>query len=125
LESRTAKSEAAEELLEYLNAMPIRIDKGVYQDLLALARRHRVVTVIVEKAVDVGLAVDMVVMAEQDQFDAAYLLSADGDYTHAVSAVRSAGKKVYAVSVDRGAQIAAVVNSYIRLPQDWFGDCFN
>lgn len=112
LERRTARSEAAEELLRYLNAMPVRIDKEVYQYLLALAHRHRVASVIVDKAVDVMLAVDMVVMAERDQFDAAYLLSADGDYTHAVAAVRSLAKKVYAASPLPGAQLAAVVNSF-------------
>ena len=71
LETRSVKSEAAEELLQYLNAMPVRIDKRIYQDLLALAHRHRVVSVIVEKAVDVMLAVDMVVMAGRNEFDAA------------------------------------------------------
>jgi len=124
LEERTAKSPAAEELLHYLNAMPTRIDTRVYQDLLRIGKSHRNVTVIVEKAVDVMLAVDMVVMAERDQFDSAYLLSADGDYTHAVAAVRSLGKKVYAVSPSPGAQLAAAVNSFIRLTSDWFADCY-
>ena len=125
LESRTGKSEAAEDLLRYLNAMPARIDTRVYKDLLAIAHRHRVTSVIVEKAVDVMLAVDMVVMAERSQFDAAYVLSADGDYTHAVAAVRSLGKKVYAASPLPGAQLAAAVNTFIRLSRDWFDECFN
>lgn len=124
LESRPTASEAAEELLRYLNAMPARIDTRVYKDLLAIAHRHRTGKVIVEKAVDVMLAVDLVVMAERDEFDAAYLLTADGDYTHAVEAVRSQGKKVYAVSPVYGAQLAATVNSFIRLPRDWFDDTF-
>jgi uncharacterized LabA/DUF88 family protein len=125
LESRTARSEAAEELLRYLNAMPVRIDIRVYKDLLAIAHRHRVTSVIVEKAVDVMLAVDMVVMAERNQFDAAYVLSADGDYTHAVAAVRSLGKKVYAASPLSGAQLAAAVDTFIRLPGLWFDECFD
>lgn len=125
LESQSAKNEAAEELLKYLNTMPVRIEIRVFKDLLALAHRHRVVSVIVEKAVDVMLAVDLVVMAERNEFDAAYLLSADGDYTHAVSAVRSIGKKVYAASAEPGAQLAAVANTYIWLPREWFEDCFS
>jgi hypothetical protein len=72
IEPRTVKSQAA----------------AVFHDLLALARRHQRATVMVEKAVDVMLAVDMVVMAERDEFDAAYLLSADGDFTHAVGVVQ-------------------------------------
>jgi hypothetical protein len=41
------------------------------------------------KALDVQLAVDMVVMGTRDENDAAYLLSADGDYTGAVDYMRS------------------------------------
>jgi uncharacterized LabA/DUF88 family protein len=124
LETRTGRNDAAEELLGYLNAMPARIDARVYHDLVALAHRHRDATVVVEKAVDVMLAVDMVVMAERNQFDAAYLLSADGDYTHAVSAVRTLGKKVYAATPSPGAQLASVVNTFIRLKREWFEDCY-
>lgn len=69
------------------------------------------------------LAVDMVVMAERNEFDAAYLLSADGDFTPAVKAIRFHNKKVYAASVAPGAQLASVANSYIRLKPDWFDDC--
>ncbi len=78
----------------------------------------------VEKAVDVMLAVDLVVMAERNEFDAAYLLSADGDFTPAVQAVRAHGENVYAVSALPGAQLASVVNSFIRLPTVWFNDCY-
>jgi uncharacterized LabA/DUF88 family protein len=80
--------------------------------------------VFVEKAVDVMLAVDMVVMAERNAFTTAYLLSADGDYTPAVSAVRRLGKTVFAASLLPGAQLAAKVNSFIRLKKDWFADCY-
>ena len=70
------------------------------------------------------LAVDMVVLAERDEFDAAYLLSADGDFTPAAEAVRAHRKKVYAASPAPGAQLAAVVDSFIRLSLDWFDDCY-
>ena len=76
------------------------------------------------KTVDVMLAVDMVVMAERDEFDAAYLLSADGDFTHAVGVVRSAGKRVYVASPSSGAQLASVANAFIRLDRRWFKDCY-
>lgn len=70
------------------------------------------------------LAIDMVVMSERDAFDAAYLLSADGDFTPAVEAVRSHGKKVYVASPGSGAQLASVANSYLRLRREWFADCY-
>ena len=52
----------------------------------------------VEKAVDVMLAVDLVAMAIRNEYEAAYVLSADGDYTPAVEIARSLGKKVYAAA---------------------------
>jgi hypothetical protein len=124
LEPRTVDDPAAKELQSYLSGLKVRIDSGVYHDLLRIARGHRNAEVMVEKAVDVMLAVDMVVMAERDEFDAAYLLSADGDFTPAVSAVKAHGKKVYAVSPEYGAQLAAVVDSFIRPTRDWFDDCY-
>ncbi len=69
------------------------------------------------------LAVDLVVMAERNEFDAAYLLSADGDFTPAVQAVRANDKNVYVASPVAGARLASVANAYICLPPDWFDDC--
>jgi uncharacterized LabA/DUF88 family protein len=78
----------------------------------------------VEKAVDVFLAIDLVSLAMSDAYDAAYLLSADGDYTPAVEAVRRLNKKVYVASCVPGAHLARAVNSFIRLQRDWFNDCY-
>jgi uncharacterized LabA/DUF88 family protein len=66
----------------------------------------------------------LVAMAMNDVYDAAYLLTADGDYTPAVAEVRSLGKKVYAASPLSGAQLAKAVNSFIHLRADWFEDCY-
>lgn len=124
LESRRVRNEAAAELLQYLTSLNVRIDPSVFHDLMTLAQKHRQVSVLVEKAVDVHLAVDLVMMAERDEYDAAYLLSADGDFTPAVDAVRSLNKKIYAASPLYGAQLAAVVNAFIRLDAPWFNDCY-
>lgn len=124
LESRPTKSDCADELLRYLGSLRTQIDTNVRRDLFDLAHRHKVVRVMVEKAVDVMLAVDLVVMAQQNQYDTAYILSADGDYTHAAQFVRSQGKKVFAVATTSGAQLAAVVNKFIRLDRNWFNDCY-
>jgi uncharacterized LabA/DUF88 family protein len=69
------RNDAAAELKRYLAELKVRIDPAVYKDLLSLAVRHAVVSVTVEKAVDVMLAVDMVRMAERNEYDTAYLLS--------------------------------------------------
>jgi uncharacterized LabA/DUF88 family protein len=123
LESRPARDQTAKNLLRYVGNLRIRIDPQVRADLLSIAK-HGQATVLVEKAVDVMLAVDMIVMAQRDEFDAAYLLSSDGDFTSALSAARGCGKKVYAVSASAGAQLAKVAHSFIRLRRDWFLDCY-
>lgn len=107
-----------------LSRLETRIDKADFQDLVALAKRHSSAEVMVEKAVDVMVAIDMVVMAERDELDAAYLLSADGDFTPAAEAVKATGKRVYAVPPSYGAQLAAAVDSFIRLDAGWFMDCY-
>lgn len=126
LEPRSVTNEAAQELKKYLAELNPRITPAcVFHELMDLANRHKESTVFVEKAVDVMLATDLVIMAERDRFDAAYLLSADGDFTPAVEHVRSLGKKVYAVSAASGARLASAVDSFIKLPATWFDDCYD
>jgi len=124
LERRPVDDPGAKALAVYLAKLTTRIDTQVYRDLVQLAKDHRNASALVEKAVDVMLAVDMVVMAERDEFDAAYVLSADGDFTPAVCGVREHGKKVYIASPASGAQLASVADAYIRLRRDWFEDCY-
>ena len=124
IEPKTVANEAALELREYLGGLTTRIDPAVFAALSDIATRHCNSTVFVEKAVDVFLAVDLVAMAINDVYDAAYLLTADGDYTPAVAEVRKLGKKVYAASPLNGFQLAKTVNSFIHLRADWFDDCY-
>ena len=70
------------------------------------------------------LAVDMVMKAERGEYDAAYLLSADGDFTPAVEAVHLLGKRVYVASASHGAQLARVATVFIHLDGAWFADCY-
>ena len=91
LEPRSVRSEAAHELIAYLSSLKTKIDPTVYRDLFAIGNRHKYAQTLVEKAVDVMLAVDLVVMAQRNEFDTAYILSADGDYTHAAQFVRDSG----------------------------------
>jgi uncharacterized LabA/DUF88 family protein len=124
IEPRSSTNEAARELREYLAGLTTKIDPIVFAALSDIAKRHGEATVFVEKAVDVFLAVDLVTMAINDVYDAAYLLTADGDYTPAVAEVRNLGKKVYAASPVSGAQLAKAVNSFIHIRSDWFDDCY-
>jgi len=73
-----------------------------------------------EKKVDVNLAVDMVARAMKNEFDVAYLVSADGDFVPAGKTVRETGKKVFAATPGHGYGLKNSVNSFIRLPKEWF-----
>jgi uncharacterized LabA/DUF88 family protein len=124
LEPRHVTNEAALEMKRYLANLKVRIDSSVFRDLIRLADEHVQTTVMVEKAVDVQIAIDMVILAEHDLYDTAYLLSADGDLTPAVEAVREKGKKVFVASPSSGARLAAACNTFIRLPKAWFDGLF-
>jgi uncharacterized LabA/DUF88 family protein len=127
LEQRHEKNQAADDLLAYLaglSARKIQIDRQVFKELVSLGTKHKNVTFRVEKAVDVMLAVDLVVLGERDGYDAAYVLSADGDYTHAATFVRGLNKKVFAVSASSGAQLAAAANAFIKIDRAWLADCY-
>ena len=124
IESRKSDNLAAKELQRYLGALTTKIDPTVFAELNEIAKRHHDAKVFVEKAVDVFLAVDLVTMAARNDYDCAYILSADGDFTPAIEFVRSLGKKVFAASPLVGAQIAKAVNSFIPLRKPWFSDCY-
>jgi uncharacterized LabA/DUF88 family protein len=125
VESRAYENSAAAELEQYLQTGGAPTDPSVLKALNGIVSRHNKGFVFIEKAVDVSLAVDLVTMAVNDEYDSAYLLSADGDFTPAVEAVRKRNKKVYAVSALKGAQLARVVNSFINLKGNWFTDCYD
>ncbi len=122
LERRESRSEVADAILRYLGGLRTRIEPSVYHDLVALAKAHSVARVMVEKAVDVQIAVDMVVMAERDDYDTAYLLSADGDLTPAVAAVMATGRRVFVASPAAGARLAEMSTAFLRLRRQWFVD---
>ena len=110
--------------MQYLQCLSVRIDKDVFHDLMSIATRYNQSEILVEKAVDVMLAVDMVIMAERNEYDAAYLLTADGDFTPAVNAVKCLSKKVYAASLNSCAQLGIVCDTFIHIKPEWFTDCY-
>lgn len=124
IEPRPAINKAAMEIKRYLATLTTRIDPAVYGELIRIANAHAKTSVMVEKAVDVQIAVDMVLMAERGEYDTAYLLSADGDLTPAVEGALAKGKKIYVASPSNGARLAAACTSYIRLPRAWFTEVY-
>ncbi|MEQ1832600.1 MAG: NYN domain-containing protein [Candidatus Eisenbacteria bacterium] len=124
IESRPAKNHAAIELKRYLASLSTRLDVVVYRELQAIAAKHTVSSVMVEKGVDVQLPVDMVVSAERGEYETAYLLSADSDLVPAVRAVRETDRKVFVASAQSGVQLAQACDTFIPLRAPWFEGMF-
>ncbi len=98
LETRPAKG-SNQKLQNWLNALPRRDDMDLPSnvvDELTMIAQSASAPIWIEKAVDVMTATDMVSMAYEKQYDVAYLVSADGDFTPAVKKVRAIGRKVFA-----------------------------
>ena len=116
---RNNVSRRLEAWLNDLSARDISLPHDVYKALQQF-RPAGSGTVWMEKAVDVMIAVDMLSMAYQDDYDVAYLLSADGDYTPVVEAVRNMERKVFAASPLHGAALAGKADAFIPLNRDFF-----
>ncbi len=99
------------------------LPKAALDDLTAMVNAHAHVETLKEKAVDIMLAKDMLEGAWQDQYDVAYLLSADGDFTPVVEAARRLGKKVFVASPGYSSELQRIANTFIPLQPEWFQDC--
>jgi uncharacterized LabA/DUF88 family protein len=125
LEKRTVDNDAGIELLKYLATVKQQLPHDMYWALHDIAHRHQTKVFHIEKAVDVMLAVDMVAMAIHDKFDTAYVLSADGDYTHAVKLVKEQGKTVIPVSAMNGHELKKACDGVmVRVDQEWLQNCY-
>ena len=69
----------------------------------------------VEKGVDTRIAVDMVSMAFKNHYDTAILVSSDGDFTTAVSAVKDSGKHVEVACFAKSYELKGVADRVIDL----------
>ena len=125
VENRPAER-TAKELTRWLNALSDRENVSISGELIGELRKiaEKKTVQYVEKAVDVMIATDMVSMAYKKEYDVAYLLSADGDFTPAVNEVRKIGSKVFVASPIEGYQISRVANTFIRLDRDFFHGCW-
>jgi len=80
----------------------------------------------VEKGVDVMLAVDMVTLGFKDHYDVAILVASDGDYKHAVEAVKlDLGKDVELRLVEsvKAYDLITACSIYNPIPMQSIPDC--
>ena len=115
------KNPALGELRQVLAQAPPDTPVALRRRLEELGRKPFVSYV--EKQADVWIAVDLVSMAYRDEYDVAYLLSADADYVSAVREVGGMGKKVFPVRSwrVRSAELDQVAKA-IPLKRDWFDE---
>lgn len=71
--------------------------------------------VFVEKGVDVRLATDILSMAFRGVYDTAIIVSCDGDFAHALDAVRDMGKHVEVACFQRAYHIKRAADKVIEL----------
>ncbi len=80
----------------------------------------------VEKASDINLALDLVLDAQKDFYDTAYLVSNDGDFSGAVKSVINFGKKAVYIAIGNRKTISyhlKKVSSFtIRITKDFISD---
>jgi uncharacterized LabA/DUF88 family protein len=124
LEPRPEPNPLAASVLQLLSARPHDFTPDARSSLEAMVRRHSDVVTLKEKAVDIMLAVDLIRLAYEDRYDAAYILSADGDFSPAAEAAQDFGRTVYAASMDVGYALRKAVKTYIHLRDDWLKDCY-
>ena len=118
-----AKNPALVELTRVLAQAPPDTPAALRTRLEELSQRS--FASYVEKQADVWIAVDLVSMAYRDEYDVAYLLSADADYVSALREVAGIGKRVLPVRSwgIRSAELDKVVKA-IPLKRDWFDQLF-
>ena len=78
----------------------------------------------VEKQVDTMIAVDLVEPAYRDEYDVAYLLSADSDFVPPVEAVCRPGKRVFVVGPRPPYESGQVATRYLPVSPAWFEDLY-
>jgi len=80
---------------------------------------------VVEKGVDVNIAVDMLRYAYSDAYDTAILVTGDGDFATAVEAVKDRGKHVENAyfAVGRSQELQRVCDRFIQLDETYLLDC--
>jgi uncharacterized LabA/DUF88 family protein len=87
---------------------------------------HKETRIVVQKGVDVLLAVDMIAMAMEGKYDDGYLVSADADFVPLVEHLRFAlDKKVFCVSPkgSRYGKLGRACNAAIPIDQDFINGC--
>ena len=98
--------------------------KGFTKFTLRLGRlEKRPAGTIVEKGVDVRLAVDMIMDAYSNRYDDAILLSGDGDFVPAIEAAKLMGKSVEVAYTRKTFHLFQTCSRFTLIDQAFLKDC--
>lgn len=80
---------------------------------------------VVERGVDVNIAVDMLKYAFSNAYDTAILVSGDGDFATAVDAVKDLGKHVENAYFESGRsqELQTACDAFVRLDVEYMREC--
>jgi uncharacterized LabA/DUF88 family protein len=124
LERRVTVNPLRVPLLTYIEDASKGLPPSAVLDLRALINAHAQLETLKEKAVDIMIARDILEGAIEGTYDAAYLLSADGDFTPVIESARKRGRKVYVASPSHSYNLRQTANAFIKLDAAWFSDCY-
>jgi uncharacterized LabA/DUF88 family protein len=115
LEKRTAKVDK-EHLIEIF---------GVDTANKLLEKIGKQIVTYVEKGIDINIASDMLKLAYNNSYDTAILISGDGDFVPAVSAVQDLGKHVENVYLKKGRSnnLTQTCDKFTALDLDFINQC--
>ncbi len=117
------REEAEEQFLSQQRFITYLLDIPYMQ--VKFGRLVRQGEALVEKRIDVNLAVDMVRYAALDHYDVAILVSGDGDFTPAVDAVKELGKQVECAFFPQETAVVLrqTADVFIELSWEFMEDC--
>jgi len=93
---------------------------------IKLGRLEKRPTGLVEKGVDLTIAVDMLQLAYRNVYDTAILVSGDGDFSYVVQALKDLGKHVENAFLRTGhsRQLRDVSDRFIEIDREFLKDVF-
>lgn len=117
-------NEARNSLLRAFESRESEIPRDLMRLLREYCTAHPALPEFVEKQVDAMISADLVELAYRDEYEVAYLLSADSDFVPPVRAARRQGRRVFVVNPRPGHELRQAATEYLTITPDWFEDLY-
>lgn len=113
-------NEARNSLLRAFEGREPEIPRDLMRLLREYCTAHPTLPEFVEKQVDSMISADLVELAYRDEYEVAYLLSADSDFVPPVRAAIRHGRSVFIVNPRPGHELRQAATGYLKIAPDWF-----